>query len=351
MIRSPAASGGLRVLAVTNMYPTSQRPTYGGFIETQMNAVAAAGAHVQVDFINGRRSDREYLKAILRIRRKAQSGAFDVVHAHYGLCGFVCAFQPLPLVVSFWGDDLLGTPSAAGGITIKSQIILSISSIAAHRAEAINCESEEMRSRLRRSRDRAKAHVIPNGVDTRRFHPGDRASSRSRLRLSVDERLIIFPNAPGERRKRLDLAQAATQLLAARGLTCRLWVVQGVPPVEMPDYYRAADCLLLTSDWEGSANVVKEAICCDLPVVSVDAGDARRWTDLTPGCHLVDRNPDAIARGLVAAVGDRHRVDGTRVREELDIPRTAQSILGLYAEAVTRRQEARRDDTTPRSRA
>jgi glycosyltransferase involved in cell wall biosynthesis len=320
------------------MYPTPSKPTYGSFVEAQLTAIVNAGVAMEVEFINGRAADWNYVRGVAQVRRLARRGNFDLVHAHYGLCGFVCAPQPLPLVVSFWGDDLLGTPNGRGALTWKSRVIRRMSFLAARRADAINCESEEMRAQLPRVVDRQRAHVIPNGVDVRRFSPGDRAAARSRLGLDPQERLVLFPSTPTERRKRLDLAMAATERLTSAGMPARLWIVQGTPPAEMPNCYRAADCLLLTSDWEGSANVVKEAICCDLPVVSVDAGDAARWVALTPGCQLVPRDPEAITAGLRSVLSASGRIDGSRVRETLRIDRTAAALVEVYREAIAHRR-------------
>jgi glycosyltransferase involved in cell wall biosynthesis len=321
------------------MYPTASNPTYGSFVETQMGAIARAGVKVEIDFVNGRRSTSQYATGLLRVKRLARRGAFDLVHAHYGLCGFICSFQALPLVVSYWGDDLLGTPNGRGGLTPKSRVTVLLSRVAARRADGINCESEEMRRRLPGSIDREIIHVIPNGVNTNVFFPGSREAARQRLGITGSERLILFPNTPTERRKRLDLAEAAMRLLLAAGIPGRLWIVQGVRPNDMPDYYRAADCLLLTSDWEGSPNVVKEAICCELPVVSVDAGDVRWLLGLTEGSVLVERDPLAIAEGLRRVLTQTTPGSGRRGREELAIERTAQRIVAVYGKAIARRSQ------------
>jgi len=115
-----------------------------------MASIADLGITVQVEYVNGRRSDWEYLWAIWRLRRLAHPEAFDVVHAHYGLTGFVAGFQRLPLVVSFCGDDLLGTPDGAGRITRKSRLVVRLSRIAACRADSIICKSEQLRAALPR---------------------------------------------------------------------------------------------------------------------------------------------------------------------------------------------------------
>lgn len=319
------------------MYPTMGRPAYGVFVQTQMESVARAGADVDVEVVDPRRAPWRYLTAIFRVRKRVRNGEFDLVHAHYGLSGFVAACQPLPLVVSFCGDDLLGTPHRRGGITLKSRVARRLSHLAARRADALICKSEELRAALPRERDRSRAHVLGNGVDVRHFSPGDRLSARRRLGLSVEELLIVFPNDVTQRVKRYDLAQAAVERVRAAGVTARLWVVAGVSYPDMPDHYRAANCLLLTSDHEGSPNVVKEALCCNLPVVTVDAGDVRRWLALAPGCELVERHPEAISQGLRRALEGPGVVDGSRVRSEVALEQVSQRVLAVYRDAVAGR--------------
>lgn len=329
---------GVRVLAVTNMYPTKQDPSFGVFVASQMNSVASAGAEVTILFIDGRSATWRYAAAIARVRRAATSGEFDLVHAHYGLTGFVSAFQRLPLVVSFCGDDLHGTSDGRGGLTAKSRIARRLSYVAARRADAIICKSEELRRALPREQDRVRATVIGNGVDTGLFSPGSRAEARLRVGVDPDERLVLFAFSGGQRVKRLDLAEASVARLAGAGVPVRLRVVRSVPHGAMPDYYRAADCLLLTSDSEGSPNVVKEALCCDLPVVSVDVGDVARWIRQSPGSHLTSRDPDSIAATLAEVVRKPARADGSRIRRVLGLETVAAQVLDVYRVALSRRR-------------
>jgi glycosyltransferase involved in cell wall biosynthesis len=323
-----------RVLVVTNMYPSDRDPAYGVFVQAQVQALAAEGLNVEVEFLDGRASKAAYL-AINRVRHRVGAGRFDIVHAHYGLTGFTASFQSVPLVVTFHGDDLLGTPSRSGGITIKSRLSRWLSRAAAPRAAALICVSEQLRLALPRARDRERARVIPGGIDTERFSPGDRLAARGRLGLPGAAKIVLFPSTPGERRKRLDLAEAAVNELAG----VRLLVVSRVRYEQMPDYYHAADCLLLTSDWEGSPTIVKEALCCDLPVVAVDAGDAWRWLRLAPGCQQVERQGGvpAIASGLRAVLDGSGRVDGARVRAEVDRRRIARDVIAVYRDVLSQR--------------
>lgn len=325
----------MRVLAVTNMYPAPDDPGFGAFVADQMAWVARSGVQVTLEFIDGRRSKGAYMRGLGRVRRRAVRERFDLVHAHYGLVGFLATFQPLPLVVSFCGDDLLGTPDGNGGITLVSRVQRALSRHAARRAQEIVCKSEELRASLPQSQDRSRAHVLPNGVDTTRFRPGSRAEARRRLGFAQDEKLILFPHTPGVARKRLDRAQAAVAALKPCAGSARLWIVQGVPHEQMPAHYQAADCLLLTSDQEGSPNAVKEALCCDLPVVSVDVGDVRRWIEASPGSVLVATTVEGIAAGLERALSDA-ATDGRRVREELSAERITGRLIDVYRSSIAR---------------
>jgi glycosyltransferase involved in cell wall biosynthesis len=326
----------MRVLAATNMYPTPEDPGFGAFVADQMDWVARCGVDVTIEFIDGRRGKGEYLRGLRRVRRSAVRDRFDLVHAHYGLVGFLATFQPLPLVVSFCGDDLLGTPDGAWGITPMSRLQRSLSRYAARHAQEIVCKSEELRASLPRSRDRSRAHVLPNGVDISRFRPGSRAAARQRLGLHPSERLVLFPHTPRVARKRLDRAQDAVSVLQRRGVVARLWIVQGVPHAQMPDYYQSADCLLLTSEQEGSPNAVKEALCCDLPVVSVEVGDVRKWIGDSGGSVIVAPTPEAIADGLERVLTRQSLPDGQRVRNDLSVAHSTQQLIAVYQSAIDR---------------
>ncbi|HUL50887.1 MAG TPA: glycosyltransferase, partial [Gemmatimonadales bacterium] len=198
----------LRVLVVTNMYPTPQTPAFGAFVETEVNAIrrldGGAAAVVELVFVNGREHLAAYLRAPYQIREIVRRRNIDVVHAHYGLTGFVAAFHDVPLVVTFHGDDLWGTRTPSGGISTKSRVARWFSYSVASRADAIICHSEELRSALPRAADRARAHVIPMGVDTNRFTPGKREAARQRLGQPTDQRLVLFPVSAMQPVKRLD---------------------------------------------------------------------------------------------------------------------------------------------------
>src|SRR3954469_19068370 len=96
----------MRVLVVTNLWPTPEAPARGGFVEDQVQALRAIDG-VSVEVFSFGLGAREYLRAAAAIRARYRGERFDIVHAHYGLCGWTAlAARNAPHVVTFHGTDL-----------------------------------------------------------------------------------------------------------------------------------------------------------------------------------------------------------------------------------------------------
>lgn len=320
---------------VTNMWPRTGRESYGAFVVAQVDALRREGVEIDVLVVEGDRNPAAYLAAIPEVGHRARSFGADLVHAHFGLSGWVASWQPYPLVVSFCGTDLLGARGPSGSLTLKSRAMTLMSRRAAARADAIICKSDNLRDALRDPRDRARARIIPNGVDLDRFSRGDQRAARLRLGLDPARPLVLFPY-DGEKspHKRFPLASAAVELVRKEWPDVELLQVREVPHERMPDYYRAADCMVLTSRSEGSPNTVKEALACGLAVVSVDVGDVRRWLEPVPGCSVVSPEPAALAGAIGASLAHRGRVDASVVLPRIADAAIARELLGVYRSLI-----------------
>ena len=107
------------VLVVTNLWPTEADPSYGSFVKAQMESLRPLGVEFDVLFINGRESKWNYLRGVRQVRRQLRAKRYDLIHAHFGLSGWVARWQlRVPVVVSFMGDDVLGRPTRSGRITL-----------------------------------------------------------------------------------------------------------------------------------------------------------------------------------------------------------------------------------------
>jgi glycosyltransferase involved in cell wall biosynthesis len=316
-----------RVLAVTNLWPTDADPGYGSFVQAQMESLRPLGVDFDVLLINGRASRWNYLRAVGELRRRLRRAHFDLIHAHFGLSGWVarCQFRA-PLVVSFMGDDVLGRPTRRGGITLYGRFLQVSSFLLARLVSAVIVKSHPMKSKLRLS----SAWMIPNGVDLELFRPMDQQEARRALGLDPRKKFVLFPYDPAEVRKRFDLIEAAVAKAREQVPELEILPVRGVARERMPFYLNAADVLVLASMFEGSPNAVKEAMAVNLPVITVDVGDAADLIGSTQGCYLVPRAADAIAASIVEVC---RRGDRTRGREwiaRLAMPNIAKQIVDIY---------------------
>src|SRR5579863_2561061 len=151
-----------RVLVITNLWPTADDPGYGSFVQAQMESLRPLAVDYDVLFINGRASRWNYLRAIPEMRRRQRAGRYDLVHAHFGLSGWVARCQlGAPVVVSFMGDDVLGRFERSGRVTLYGRLLQASSLVLARLVRAAIVKSAGMKAALRL----ASARVIPNGVD------------------------------------------------------------------------------------------------------------------------------------------------------------------------------------------
>lgn len=320
-----------RVLVVSNLWPTQADPGYGSFVEAQMRSLRPLGVDFDVVFINGRESRWNYLRAVLELRRRLRTGRYDLIHAHFGLSGWVGRCQlRVPVVVSFMGDDVLGRPKRSGRITLYGRFLQASSFLLARLVTAVIVKSREMKSRLRLS----SALVIPNGVDLNLFRPMDSREARLTLGLDLTKKFVLFPYDPAEERKRYDLIEAAVAQVRERIPELEILTVRGVPRERMPLYMNAADVLVLASVFEGSPNAVKEAMATNLPVITVDVGDAAELIGSTEGCYLVPRQSEAIAEKIAAVCLRGTRTCGRERVKSLSIEKVAQQVVELYARVL-----------------
>lgn len=331
--REGMAQTPLRVLMVTGAYPTVEIPHWGTFIKSQVDSLIAEGVMVEVVHPRPGPMPLRYLSAIGRVFAQTLSRRYDIVHGHYGLWCLAARMQwRVPVVASFLGSDLLGTPTTAGDAasTNKSAFVVRISQWLSRHVDAAIVKSDEMR-RLTPS---SRVFVIPNGVDFTRFHPIPRAEARAALGWKPDGNYVLFGNNPRLPVKDFPLAQRAVERVRARGIPVELIAANGLPHDAMPTYMNASNALLLTSVHEGSPNVVKEAMACNVPVVATNVGDVAEVIGHTAGCHVCSRDPDDLAEAICQALRFDTPTTGRTDIAHLDHALVARQIIEAYRFAM-----------------
>ena len=318
----------LKVLMVTTNWPAPGGPRTSHFIKRQAEFLRAAGVDVDVFHFRALKNPVSYLKAWLTVRRKIRTRRYDLIHAQFGQSGLMALPKRLPYVVTLRGSDILGTVSDRDGkYTLAGKVNQSVSRFVAARADAVILVSAHMQDQLKGDK---RPHIIPSGIDFDLFQCTPRDEARARLGLPLDERLVLFVGNPNQARKRFALAKAAVDALNGR-CPARLIVSWGVDHQEIPLYMSACDALVFTSMQEGSPNVVKEALACNLPVVSVPVGDAEDRIGSVEGCELCrDETPAAIASALERVLNRMERVKGRDAVAHLSETSITQQVIGVY---------------------
>ena len=321
----------LRVLVVTNLWPTEADPGYGSFVKAQMESLRPLGVEYDVLFIDGRRSRWNYLRTIGELRRRLRAARYDLIHAHFGLSGWVARCQlRFPVLVSFMGDDVLGRPKRNGRITLYGRFLQIAGYALARIIPAVIVKSRPMKEKLHLD----SAQVIPNGVDLELFCPIARGEARRALGLEGKKKFVLFPYNPAEELKRYDLIQAAVARAREKIPELEILHARRVPRARMPLYMNAADVLVLASMFEGSPNAVKEAMAVNLPVVTVDVGDTADLIGPTEGCYLVPRDAAAIAEKIVEVCRRGSRTRGREWIARLAMESVAQQVIEVYRHVV-----------------
>ncbi|WP_232702079.1 glycosyltransferase family 4 protein [Halobacterium wangiae] len=244
-------------------------------------------------------------------------GDYDLVHANYGLTAPHAVLQPnLPVVVSLWGSDLMGEYGW-------------LSKFCGQFADAVVVMSEAMAEELDRD-----CWVIPHGVDLDRFQPRPPEEARAELGWRDDAYHVLFPYYTERDVKNFPRSERVVEAARERvDEDVELQTVTGVAHEDMPTYMNAADSLLLTSRSEGSPNAVKEALACNLPVVSTPVGDvAERIDGVTQS--RVCATDEGLVDALVTALETEGRSNGREAAREVSVARTSERLEALYREVT-----------------
>jgi glycosyltransferase involved in cell wall biosynthesis len=320
------------VLMLTTAWPNGENATYGIPVRRQVDALVQCGVRCDVVYVRGYRSVFAYPLGTFRLALWALTGRrrYRVVHAHGGEAALVATFyRRAALLVTYLGSDVLGAPRADGPVPWQWRIRRSIIRQHGRLAARTITESSEMESVLP-APVRARNTVLPKGVDTKLFNELDQAESRRRLGWSQEKRIALFAAVPGAPLKRFGLAEAAVERARVQVPDIELQVASNIDPDRMPVLMSAADCLLHTSASEGSPNVVKEALMCNLPVVATPAGDIEELLAEVSPAYLCEPSPDSLAEALVDCLREPRRSDGRKRAARLDQAAASSSILRIY---------------------
>ena len=326
----------LRILMVQGTPVGAANPAAWIWANRQANSLSELDCIVETyEFLN-RRSISGLLSGGLALRRKIRDFRADLVHVHFAAAQALVAvlFSPVPVVISYCGSDLLGNYDSCGNKTWSGYFSGWLSKMAALGAKASIAKTDQLKQALWFASCRNSCVVIPNGVNLEQFSPVPRFKAREVLGWSQEDQVVLFMDRKGAWVKDPQLAHQVYEKAKFSVPTLRMHVIESVSPDQMPLLLNAADVLLITSRHEGSNNTVKEALACNLPIVSGPVGDIpERLKGVSPSM-VVPRNIDSMANAIIEIVRHSVRSNGREHVLHLSLSAISLRVFDVYHNVI-----------------
>ena len=340
---------------------------FAPFIEEQMVALQACGMEILRYGITGK-GIIGYLRELPALRRLICAERPDIIHAHYGLCGLLANLQRLvPVVTTYHGSDI-NVPS----ILRFSKIAMRLSAyniFVSKRNVAIALGDAAIGNGLLaigmdHNRLNRRYTLLPCGVNLPRPWSEMHSQQVEQLTLNqwvqnvlnTDAKHVLFAGAFDNAVKDPELAKSVIAFYN-EAMGNRQWAIDfdanrqspianlPIKLLELKGYNRDqvnalmynCDALLMTSKTEGSPQVIKEAMVCGCPIVSVDVGDVAERVSGVEGCYVVPtREPKDIAEALQKAIAFGERTNGREKIVEMGLcnEQVAEQLLYIYKQLL-----------------
>ena len=266
----------MKVLHVTVNYPTQEFPIFGIFVKEQVEALKRIGVNCDVFYCDGKnRGAKQYITYLPRLWWKSWFGGYDIIHCHHALSAVILTLTGAPLfkrcVLSYqndpaheWGDKFY---KLFRQLRFKCFIVKNRSSYLSQ----------------------SNFVYLPNGCNQDFFCPQDKVECRKLLGWNLKKRYIIYmdSNKGVRTQKRRDRFEKVVEILRTKyGYDVEMVVMRNIIRAAVPTYLNAADLHMISSDFEGSPNSVKECMCCNTPVVSTPVGNVQEMIGDIPGAYV-----------------------------------------------------------------
>ena len=315
-IRTPLSA--MRVLVVTNMYPSPEQPAFGTFVKNQVDDLRAADVAIDVLMINGRKNRWNYLWGVFRFWKQLLANRYDLIHCHYIFSGLIGRLQwRYPVILTHHGVEVVYDGWVSKLVRFTHRWFDKVIVVSQAQEDVLQDP---------------KVALVPCGIDFDKMRLMPQHEARGILKLPLDQKLVLWAGEFWQPVKRYYLVEKAMALVQEQVPEAKLIRVSGQPHSMMPYYMNACDVLVLTSSYEGSPMVIKEAMACNLPIVSTAAGDVAQVIEGTEGCSLCESTPEDVARKLMAVLSWGKRTCGRQRIRHLDSRVIARRVANLYEE-------------------
>lgn len=306
------------------MFPTQRTDIsyYGIFVQDQIDAIAKNHpVAFDVFAIDGFKSKINYLSTIPKIIKTIKNGSYDLIHIHYALSGlFLLApsflYKRPPTLITFHGGDIL--------LKQRKYLQVLLSRLVAKKADKLIVLNQEMSNE---AKSLHKPTVrIPCGVDET-FFLNNRTHQKS-IR-------ILFGGDPSRWVKNYPLFQKIIERYKEKHDSVETLTLGRLNREQVKVALESCSLLILTSHSEGSPQIIKEALCCDTPIMSSDVGDVSDILAGVPGTRIFSPHdtPDYISSMIDSTIKEASVSIGARRKRILELGLDNTSIaMTVYKE-------------------
>lgn len=321
----------MRVLHITTNYPTLEYPIFGIFVKEQVESLQRLGLECDVFYCDGKgKGFKQYITYVPKLWWRVLTGHYDILHCHHALSLILLTMTGWPFfkktVLSYQNDP----DREWGGKWFRRF------------RHYVNCFIIKNRSEYLKY---PKTVYLPNGVNQDFFRPMDKEECRRKLGLDNSKIYIMYmdSNKGVRTQKRKDRFDETLHILNEKyGYNGKVECIslRNTPREFIPTYMNACDLHLISSDFEGSPNSVKECICCNTPVVSTDVGNVREMIGDISGAYVEDEfSPKALAVACNKVLMETEPFSGRDkfLAKGYGMATVAQKLSSIY-ESITRQK-------------
>jgi len=274
---------------------------------------------VVVDYFNIRgQGFLGYLSNLPALKKEIKEKRYDLIHAHYGLSGLLSVLQRrVPVVITFHGSDIWN-------IKIRSLCILAsyLSAWNIFISKTLKSQAKGLRKK--------NSSIIPCGVDLKTFFPMDKKKAREQLGMKEGKKYILFSSAFSNKIKNYSLAKEAVKYIP----NAELIELKGYSKNEVNLLMNACDALLVTSIKESGPLVVKEAMACNLPIVTTKVGDVEEIINDIKGCFIIRYDPKEAYEKIKKALNFGKKTLGRDKINAYDMNLISERLKYIYFKVI-----------------
>lgn len=323
----------MRVLHITTNYPTADFPIFGIFVKEQIESLSRLGVENDVFYCNGEgKGIRKHITYVPKVWWKVIRGHYDLIHCHHVISAIILSLSTLALgkkcILSYQNDP----DKEWGGMIFKILHIFFNGFIFKNRSGYLSYN---------------KTYYLPNGCNEDFFRPMDKSKCRRVLGLDEGKIYILFmdSNKRAREQKRKDRFDDTLSILKDKyGYEAEPIILRNTPREMIPTIINACDLYLLSSDFEGSPNSVKECMCCNVPVVSTNVGNVYEMIGDISGNYVVNQfTPEALASAANTIFSSTETFDRRTpfLAKGYGINAVAKNLFGLYQTIIEKDRETK----------